>query len=139
MSTLFADLKAALEQITVANGYSQTLAAVHIAPVPAPDKQPLPYALLRPVARQPNGEADRQSLQVLTLEVDLVMPRATTADQLLDAERDVLRAVGYCQTDDDLAHLLDAELINTVFTMPTGGVTTSGLTLTLGIVSPVTY
>jgi hypothetical protein len=139
MSTLFADLKAALERITIAAGYSQNLQAVYDAPAVAQDKPPLPYALLRPAALAPTAEAGSQALDVLTIEVELVMQRTSTPDQLLAAVHDVLRAIGYRSLDDDLPYLLEAELISTEFNLPSAGIASSGFTMTLGVASPATY
>lgn len=125
-------VKAALQQISTANGYSTNLTGIYLFGENKPDSVPPPYLLVRVAADELQDFKGTSALRLATYEIEGVMSRAGTLQDLQRLHHDVIKALG-------LGKLPTARPINTAwpfeesaeFEPDQGGSTTRRVTSTV--------
>ena len=87
-------VKAALEQISTANGYNTNLTGIYLFGESKPDSVAPPYLLVRVASDELQDFKGTSALRLATYEIEGVMSRAGTLQDLQRLHHDVLKALG---------------------------------------------
>ena len=87
-------VKAALQQISTANGYSTNLTGIYLFGESKPDSVAPPYLLVRVASDELQDFKGTSALRLATYEIEGVMSRAGTLQDLQRLHHDVLKALG---------------------------------------------
>lgn len=87
-------VKAALEQISTANGYNTNLTGIYLFGESKPDSVAPPYLLVRVASDDLQDFKGTSALRLATYEIEGVMSRAGTLQDLQRLHHDVLKALG---------------------------------------------
>lgn len=88
-------LEACLEQITVANGFATTVAAVYGFGKAKPDSAPTPCLLVRIAEDATESNVGKKCKRHVQYEVEGILARSATLQDLQRLHHDVLRAIGF--------------------------------------------
>lgn len=87
-------VKAALQQISTANGYNTNLTGIYLFGESKPDSVAPPYLLVRVASDELQDFKGTSALRLATYEIEGVMSRAGTLQDLQRLHHDVLKALG---------------------------------------------
>ena len=87
-------VKTALQQISVANGYNTNLTGIYLFGESKPDSVAPPYLLVRVASDELQDFKGTSALRLATYEIEGVMSRAGTLQDLQRLHHDVLKALG---------------------------------------------
>lgn len=87
-------VKAALEQISTANGYSTNLSGIYLFGESKPDSVAPPYLLVRVAADELQDYKGTSALRLATYEIEAVISRSGTLQDLQHLHHDLLKALG---------------------------------------------
>lgn len=129
-----------LRAINPDNGYALELKRVY-AREKIPDKAARPFAILRRGVDQLTGVASLQGARVRAYQVEIVFPVTVTDDDLDLAEVEVLRALGFGQTDPEqqLPGLVEDDQSSEVVDGAHNGVAAVSLLINFGVSYVETY
>lgn len=88
------EVKAALQQISTANGYNTNLTGIYLFGENKPDSVAPPYLLVRVASDELQDFKGTSALRLATYEIEGVMSRAGTLQDLQRLHHDVLKALG---------------------------------------------
>ena len=87
-------VKAALQQISTVNGYNTNLTGIYLFGESKPDSVAPPYLLVRVASDELQDFKGTSALRLATYEIEGVMSRAGTLQDLQRLHHDVLKALG---------------------------------------------
>lgn len=87
-------VKTALQQISTANGYNTNLTGIYLFGENKPDSVPPPYLLVRVASDEMIDFKGNDALRAVTYEIEGVISRAGTLQDLQKLHRDILKALG---------------------------------------------
>lgn len=87
-------VKTALQQISTANGYNTNLTGIYLFGESKPDSVAPPYLLVRVASDELQDFKGTSALRLATYEIEGVMSRAGTLQDLQRLHHDVLKALG---------------------------------------------